>query len=412
MKKIFPGNVLLLGAFLFSTLICSQSAVERNYLRKFIHPLQSYDADTGFKEDSLVFNRFFANVKIIGLGEASHGSSEIFKLKDKLTRYILMKNNGGVFSIESPMPKAMLINEYIVNGKKTGKEYVMNLDSWIYQTDEILDMTEWMKKYNDRHASKITFTGFDMTTYRGSVVQFKIIMDKYNVSTDHLMKLTQLLHEENQLEKKQLSRKKQIHAEASTELDHIRNFLPNISGPDDYSWFAQHLVLLEQYIHRSYLDRNRYMAENIAWLKNKYPESAFVLWAHNEHLKKTGAETGRFLIEKFKDDYTSCGTFFYEGSHSVIGLDDKKITPAFVKKNTPDSLEELLNSFNIPIFILDLKSIKKENNELTKVLLKKINYRTVGASPTSNDFKSGNITDDFDYLIFIKNSTASKLLSN
>ena len=159
--------------FLFSTLIYSQSSDERNYLRKFIYPLQSDDPNIGFKEDSVVFNRFFADARLIGLGEASHGSHEIFKVKEKLTRYFLMKNNGGVFSIESPMPKAMLLNEYIVNGKKTGEEYVMNLDSWIYQTEEILNMTKWMKKYNDKNASKITFTGFDMTTYRGSVVQLK-----------------------------------------------------------------------------------------------------------------------------------------------------------------------------------------------------------------------------------------------
>jgi len=411
MKKSFPENVLMIFALLFSTFFHSQNTDERNYLRKFIYPLQSHNPDIGFKEDSLVFNRFFADARMIGLGEASHGSDEIFKIKDKLTRYILMKNNGGVFSIESPMPKAMLLNEYIVNGKKTGKEYVMNLDSWIYQTNEILDMTEWMKKYNDGNTSKITFTGFDMTTYRGSVVQLKIMMDKYGISTNPLMKLTQLLNNENRLKRNQLSDKKQLNKEASAELIAIKTFSSKILDAEDRSWFQQHVTLLDQYISRTYLGRNQYMADNISWLKNKYPDSAFVLWAHNEHLKKTGEETGKFLKDKF-NNYVNCGTFFYEGYHSVFDLHDEKIKAGYLKKNAPDSLEELLNSFDIPVFILDLKSIKKENNKLAKVLLKKINYRTVGASPIAKDFKSGIITDDFDYLIFIKNSTASKLLSN
>ncbi|WP_295220911.1 erythromycin esterase family protein [uncultured Chryseobacterium sp.] len=411
MKKSFSGKVPLIVAFLFSTLIYSQNTDEINYLRKFIYPLQSYDPEIGFKEDSVVFNRFFADAKMVGLGEASHGSHEIFKIKDKLTRYILMKNNGGVFSIESPMPKAMLLNEYIVNGKKTGKEYVMNLDSWIYQTEEILDMTEWMKKYNDSNTSKIMFTGFDMTTYRGSVVQLKIMMNKYGIPTDRLMKLAQLLYDESRLKRNQLSDKKQLNKEASAELNGVKTSSSKILDPEDYSWFQQHVTLLDQYISRTYLGRNQSMADNISWLKNKYPDSAFVLWAHNEHLKKTGAETGKFLKDKF-NHYVNCGTFFYEGYHSVFDLHDEKIKSVYLEKNAPDSLEELLNSFDIPIFILDLKSIKKQNNKLAKVLLKKIEYRTVGASPIPKDFKSGIVTDDFDYLIFIKNSTASKLLSN
>src|SRR5215813_3925574 len=101
MKKHFSRKPILLILFFISTFIYSQNTEEKNYLRKFIYPLQSVDPEIGFKEDSLVFNTFFSDAKIVGLGEASHGSSEIFKVKDKLTRYILQKNKGGIFSIEA-----------------------------------------------------------------------------------------------------------------------------------------------------------------------------------------------------------------------------------------------------------------------------------------------------------------------
>lgn len=412
MEKYFLRHSILLILFFISTLAYSQNTEEKNYLRKFIYPLQSADPEIGFKEDSLIFNKFFSDAKIVGLGEASHGSNEIFKIKDKLTRYILQKNKGGIFSIEASMPKSFLLNEYIIKGNKTGKEYLMNIDSWIYQTEEILNMVEWMKKYNDKNTSKIQFTGFDMTSYTGSIVQLKILMSKYEIPIEDLVELTKDLHEFSKLQRNQLSEKKQKKAEALTKLNNIKLFSSKISNEEDKSWFLQNITLIEQYLNLTYWARNKYMADNIFWLKTKYPESAFVLWAHNEHIKKTGEETGKFLKEKFKDNYINCGTFFYDGYHSVIDMEDKKVKPIYLKKNSEDSLEELLNSFDIPIFILDFKTIKKENNKLAKVILNKINYRTVGAAPVKKDFKSGNVSEDFDYLIFIKNSTASKLLSN
>ena len=412
MKKYFSRQSILFILFFISKLIYSQNTEEKTYLRKFIYPLQSYEPEIGFKEDSLIFNKFFSDAKILGLGEASHGSSEIFKIKDKLTRYILQKNQGGIFSIEASMPDSFLINEYIIKGNKTGKEYLKNIKSWIYQTDEILKMIEWMKKYNDKNTNKIQFTGFDMTTYTGSIVQLKILMGKYDIPFEDLFELTKNLHEFSKLERNQISEKKQKSAEILIKLNNIKLFSSKISKQEDRIWFAQNIALIEQYLNLTYWERNKYMADNIFWLKTQYPESAFVLWAHNEHIKKTGEETGKFLKEKFKDNYINCGTFFYDGYHSIIDMNEKDVKPIYLKKNSKDSLEELLNSFDLPLFILDLKSIKKENNKLAKAILSKINYRTVGAAPVKRDFKSGNISEDFDYLIFIKNSTASKLLSD
>lgn len=414
LKKLFLFVILFIVKFLYSQSSHQTPVIDQNekeYLRTFIFPLQSYEPEIGFKEDSLVFNRFFSNTKIIGLGEASHGSSEIFKIKDKLTRYILQRNNGGIFSIEASMPNSFLINEYIINGNKTGKEYLMNIKSWIYQTDEILNMVEWMKKYNDNNTQKIRFTGFDNTTYIGSLVQLKILLDKYKIPIDDLIVLNENLSNFSKLSKNKLLEKKHIQNEALTGLNKIKALSANISNEDDKSWFLQHLTLLNQHLKNSYLDRNKYMAENILWLKNKYSESAFVLWAHNEHIKKTGEETGKFLKKELKDDYINCGTFFYEGFHSVVDLKDENVKPTYLEKNSKNSLEELLNSFDIPIFILDLKNIKKQNSKLAQKLLTDINYRTVGAAVHKKDFNFGNISEDFDYIIFIRKSSATKLLS-
>lgn len=414
-KKIYLFIITFSTTFIFSQSSKQSSPIspeEKEYLRNFIYPLQSYEPEIGFKEDSLVFNKFFSDSKFVGLGEASHGSAEIFKIKDKLTRYILKKNDGGVFAMETAMPNSKLVNEYIVKGNKSGREFVMNINSWIYMTEEILDMVEWMKIYNDRNERKVTFSGFDMTSYKSSISSLKFILDKYKLSDKDLITLLQRLNEKEKLMPKQVSEKTQADKDILGYIENLKVFSSKISDAEDKSWFVQNLTLLEQYNDKTYLNRNRFMAENILWLKDQYPESAFVIWAHNNHIKKEVRETGKFLEEKLKDEYINVGTFFFEGHNSVVGLNDREVKPVFIEKNSANSIEDILNSFEIPLFILDLKSIKKENNKLAKKLLNKIQYRTVGAAIHKKDHDSGNLSEDFDYIIFVKNSTASKLLSN
>lgn len=310
---------------------------EKDYFIKYIYPLSSYNPDIDFSKDSIVFEKFFANAKIIGLGEASHGASEIFQIKDKITRYILKKNNGGVFALEASMPNSFLINEYITQNKRNAKDYLMNIKSWIYQTSEILNMIEWMKKYNDNHDSKINFTGFDMTTYIGPAVQIKMFLTKYKISENDWAQLIKKLNEFEKLRKNQLAEKKKLRSESLVFIDNLRKSTEAVSDKKEKSWILQNLKLLEQYIDLTYQKRNKYMAENIQWLQENYSDSALIIWAHNEHIKKSGDETGKFLSDGFKNKYLNCGTFFYDGQHSIID-ENGKIKSTYIDKPERGSL--------------------------------------------------------------------------
>ncbi|MBK8807233.1 MAG: erythromycin esterase family protein [Bacteroidales bacterium] len=96
-----------------------------------------------------------------------------------------------------------------------------------------------------------------------------------------------------------------------------------------------------------------------------------------------------------------------------MGRETRKLDTYNAQEGYGGTLEYFLNSLDIPFFILDLKTIKKENNALADWLLKEIPYRRIGAvSMGNNDFKVANVANDFDYLIFIKESSNSKLLKN
>jgi len=160
------------------------------------------------------------------------------------------------------------------------------------------------------------------------------------------------------------------------------------------------------------------MADNFMWIKENNPNSKFVIWAHNAHIQKTHQTMGYHLAQKLGEDYTTFGFTFLDGSFTATGnrgLTSYDAAPAF-----PGTLEYLLNQLNEPIFILDLKKIKSDNFKDTEWLMEWLANRRIGAiagfsyrrvGPMGGtphlDFQERKVTDDFDYLIFIKTSTPS-----
>jgi erythromycin esterase len=111
----------------------------------------------------------------------------------------------------------------------------------------------------------------------------------------------------------------------------------------------------------------------------------------------------------YDKDFVNFGFAFYEGTYSASI--DGKIGTYNSQKAGPGTLEYKLNSLDIPIFIVDLKAIKKDGNKLGHWILEDILFRKTGSGTEKNEFKKTNVADSFDYLIFINKSTNSKLLN-
>jgi erythromycin esterase len=179
-------------------------------------------------------------------------------------------------------------------------------------------------------------------------------------------------------------------------------------------WLQQNIVIIRQYLDRgnNYAWRDQCMADNLMWIKEHNPASKLVVWAHNGHIMKTNNMMGFHLAQKLGADYTTFGFTFFDGSFTASG--SKGLTAYEAAQAFPGTLEYLLNQLKEPVFILDLKKIKADNNKDTEWLLERLDYRRVGAAGglgVQGEFQKGKVADDFDYLIFIKTSTPSSLLS-
>ncbi|MCR5795874.1 MAG: erythromycin esterase family protein [Solobacterium sp.] len=115
------------------------------------------------------------NVKVIGLGEASHGNAEFQELKLEVLKVLVDKYNVDCFAMEMDYGEGVIINDYINGHSGMSIDEVMSRISFpIYRTEDIRDLIEWMKDYNLSHVDKLSFYGFDL---QNPDVDLKLILD-------------------------------------------------------------------------------------------------------------------------------------------------------------------------------------------------------------------------------------------
>src|SRR5262245_26793611 len=99
---------------------------------------------------------------IVALGEGTHGTREFFRLKHRIVEYLVTRMGFRVFSIEASMPEAYQLNRYVLTGDGDPKALLRGLRFWSWNTQELLDLIEWMRDINRSGRHRIQFTGFDM----------------------------------------------------------------------------------------------------------------------------------------------------------------------------------------------------------------------------------------------------------
>lgn len=381
---------------------------EKEYISKFIYPIKTFNPDEREDNDLLILNKLIGNSKIVGLGESTHGSSEVYQMKYRISKYLITHQDFNVFSLEANMPESFLMNQYIQSGKGNPKDILKGMYFWLWQTEETLSFIKWLEKYNENHHSKVFFDGFDMQFAKGAVDQISKIYQENHWPEQEINDLETALKENNR-GFRTYSKKSQ--KTISEYLTLIKQHGTSIYNPEEKSRFLQNVDIIRQYTQLNFTKRDKFMAENIKWLKENYLNSKVIVSAHNYHVAKLNSDRmGYWINEMYDKDFVNFGFAFYEGTYSASI--DGKLGTYNAEKAGPRTLEYKLNSLNIPIFILDLKAIKKDGNKLGNWILEDILFRKTGSGTDKNEFIKTNVANSFDYLIFINKSTNSKLFND
>jgi erythromycin esterase len=337
-------------------------------------------------------------------------------MKNRIIQYLAVNNGFDIFSIEAAMPESYKLNDYTVRGEGDPKKLIAGMYFWTWNTEEVLNMVEWMRRYNQPN-QRIAFTGFDMQAYEGAIDELSGAFKENEDVINQISDLKKLLDEI----KKRAQQSSYVTTVSNSERDELnslfrflqKNIEISTFQASDKNWLLQNIVVIQQCLQNYQSNNNPWrdkcMADNLMWIKEHNPDSKIVTWAHNGHIMKTDQMMGYHLAKMLGDDHVTFGFTFSEGSYTAAG--NRGLTSYPAVKAYPGTLEFFLEQLNEPIFIIDLKKIISNNDKDTKWLMERLPYRRVGAlGGQAIEFSDRKVVDDFDYLIFIKTSTPSTLL--
>ena len=389
------------------------------FLRSVVIPINSVEIYSDYK-DLDYLKEHTKNAKVIALGEVTHGSSEIFKMKSKIIRYLVENEGFDIFSIEANMPEAYKLNKYVIKGEGNPKKLIKGMIFWTWNTKEILDLVDWMRDYNSKHAKKVIFTGFDMQYYEGAISELKRICTSYNVDLRNSFNTL-----ETNLEKFEKVRKYRIISYSLEERNYFKREFSDlrklghekIKDPKDRLWFLQCVRIIEQSVtfkqnanNKDY--RDKCMSENLLWIYNhSKTTSKIIVWAHNGHIQKSDNAMGYYVSRKLKQKYLVIGFALNNGKYTALNLKTGKLSAYNLKPAYPGTYEYYFHKVGKPLFLLDFKCLNLKDQR-NKWLNKKLKFRQLGAVSSSMQFSIDPILKDFDMVIFIDRSTQSKLLQS
>jgi len=403
------------------------------------YELQPLDADPlTWKDQDLRWLDPLADKSVIGLGEATHGTAEFFDAKHRIFKYMVENHGYRIFAIEADFGESLYIDEVVQQGNPSEIEAIMKskMHFWTWKTEEVKDMLEWMCSYNQgkTEEEKVHYMGVDcqFNTYHPAMAREYLsnTAAPFLAYADSILHVAETASEENfdsfspesfstylgELEGLQdsLTAHKDVLVAASSEKEfqlHAR-ILKLVSQVSEvkYAYAAQQYAI-------NY--RDKYMAENTAWLLDYFTDKKVVLWAHNGHIANmeygvTGT-MGNYLNYKLHDQYAILGFLFSQGTFTAYGMEGENYTglgtqtlDSIPKEN---SLNALMSYTREPAFSIDLDVFWKYL-AWYNAFEAGIEYFQMGSvyNNRPGDYYSTFDRDYYHYMIYFDKSTATDLL--
>lgn len=401
------------------------------------------DADTVDPFDPLsdlaVVGEVVADATVVGLGEPSHGTRDVFQLKHRLFRYLVTECGCRLFAIEANFSETLVLDAYVRDGDGTARDRL--LDSAVHDVwhcESVLTLLEWIRSYNDQHPDdQIRVYGFDMQHNETTAEQLRAYLDAVDPDLlreieDHLAAIEMPAFDERDVES--------LHAYADAcdrvataltpRFEESRQEYVDRSSPRAFERARHQVRLLAQAARQfSAIDpeaesldhvriRDEAMAENVARLLAFEDADLAAVWAHNDHVKRGALASGQYgemdsmgehLAERDDIDYVPVGLSIGSGTVRSYSPDAERYRQYPVPEPPDGSLPATLTAIDVDVGYLDLTQVSPEDPLAEWFATEPERYSITGAA-TDGDPVSVVESDphrDFDLLAFVRESSAA-----
>jgi erythromycin esterase len=369
-------------------------------LNKKIKPITTFQPDSNF-QDLNFLKETLKDKNIIGLGEATHGTHDFFKFKDRLIRFLVTNLNYKAIAFESDFLTVLNLNAYI-----NGKIDKMFFSGGFPVSMETKEMLTWLKTYNQTKTAdeKVQIYGLETRAFNNITELLLDSLPNLTEANKRLLLKFKNTHF-NQLTKKDVN-----------ELKLILPSLYELAVGESSSLHKFYVRLLEQEILQYYSVafgiRDNHMLENLSWIYKNTSNNKVIIWAHNGHLAKTNifkqAPLGKQVYQIYGDKYYVIATDFNHGETGVYVQQGKEwiYQDLYYPEVQNKSYEYYFSKCKSSNFFIDMIEASKEE-VLGNFLHKEREMRSIGGTDKPANSKLS-MASCFDLVAFFNRTTAIK----
>jgi protein-L-isoaspartate(D-aspartate) O-methyltransferase len=330
------------------------------------------------------------NARLVLIGEASHGSSEFYRLRARITRELIERKHFNFVAIEGDWPDAARIDHFVRHFEYPPAEWIAfaRFPTWMWRNNEVRWFVDWLRLHNtELHADeRVAFHGLDLYSLYSSIRAVLKYLDEVDPEAAALARqryaclmlwepdpatygraalggrlrdcegaVLQMLTE--------LARKRLDYAAYDGErfLDALQN--------------ARLVADAERYYRKMYYGsreswnlRDTYMFETLQTLLDYHgPHAKAVVWAHNSHVGDGSATAmsergeinlGQLCRDEYGDDAWLIGFGTDSGTVAAASDWDGEMERMTINPSRAGSYERLFHEVGLPGYCLPLRRLE------------------------------------------------------
>jgi protein-L-isoaspartate(D-aspartate) O-methyltransferase len=401
-------------------------------------PLDSIDgADLGPLVD-----RIPDDTCLVLIGEASHGTSEFYRMRARITRELIAHRGFHFVAAEADWPDASHLHRWATGRPPIGDPSTAfaRFPTWMWRNQEVGEFVDWLRRWNAEirePRARVGFHGLDLYSLHTSLHAVLSYLDDTDADAAGLARerygcLTPLSLNPAEYGRFAITgRYRSCEQSVVTMLTDLLRRRIEFGARDFERYFDAELNArlvrdAERYYRAMYYGsieswnlRDRHMFETLERLRQHYgPDSRGIVWAHNSHLGDARAtelghrgELNLGQLCRAGYGHRSCAVGFGTDHGTVAAASDwdgpmeqKRVRPALA-----ESYEALCRDSGVPAFLLHLRDPRRA--EIREELLVPRLERAIGViyrpeTERQSHYFGASLPEQFDEYIWFEETKA------
>lgn len=331
--------------------------------------------------------------RVVLIGEASHGTSEFYEFRARITRELIEKKGFNIVAVEADWPDASRIDHYVRDKQTKPGEWTAftRFPDWMWRNQEVRNFVDWLRGHNlstTGPANQVGFYGLDLYSLFTSIEAVLGYLDEVDRETAKLAReryscLTRWEPDAATYGRAALTgRYRECEDDVVAMLVELLNKRLEYTAQDGSRFMdalqnARLITNAERYYRSMYAGyaeswnlRDQHMFDTLQSLMEFGGESAkAVVWEHNSHIGDASAtdmvargqhNVGQLCRQAYGRDAYLIGFGTHSGTVAAASDWDEPMQIKQVRPSLEESWERFCHESQVPAFMLGMRHAQSD----------------------------------------------------